>query len=134
VVDASDHDPEGQIAAVREVLEEIGATGVDEILVVNKTDIAEPHAVTRLLARHEGAVAVSAVTGEGIDDLLEAVADRLQGITTEISVTIPYVRGDVVSSLHDLGEVISESHDGEGTHMRVRLPKADADRFAVFAR
>ncbi len=134
VVDAADPDPEGQIAAVREVLAEIGATGVDEILVVNKTDIADAHAVARLLAHHDGAVAVSAVTGDGIDELLAVVSDRLQGITTEIALTIPYTRGDVVSSLHDLGEVLSESHDGEGTHLRVRLPKREADRFSVYVR
>ena len=66
VVDGSHPDPEGQIAAVREVLAEIGATQVPEIIVINKADAADPLVIARLRAREPHSVVVSARTGEGI--------------------------------------------------------------------
>ena len=133
VVDAADENPDSQIEAVRTVLREIGAGTLDELLIINKTDIADPTAVERLLALHEGSVAVSAVTGEGIDALLQVIADRLEGATVEMELVVPYDRGDVVSAIHEAGEVISEAHDADGTRLTVKLPKEDADRFSTYA-
>jgi 50S ribosomal subunit-associated GTPase HflX len=65
VVDGSHPDPEGQLAAVREVFAEIDATGVPELVVINKADIADPMVIARLLAREPHSVVVSAQTGEG---------------------------------------------------------------------
>src|SRR4051794_1482008 len=79
VVDGSAADPQGEIDAVRTVLVEIGADQVPELLVVNKLDRA-PDDVKRVVAAHPGAVAVSARTGEGIDALLQATADRLRAM------------------------------------------------------
>ena len=83
VVDASAADPEGQIDAVREVLAEIDAAAVPELLVFNKADLAGGDA-KRLVDDHPGSVAVSAVTGEGIDVFLRTLADRLRAITTVV--------------------------------------------------
>ncbi len=134
VVDADDPDPDGQIIAVRDVLNEIGAAEVPEILVFNKIDIAEPAVVQRLLTVYEGSVAVSAVTGEHIDDITAAIVDGLEAVTTTMNLLIPYDRGNLVAILHDAGEVLDEQHAEQGTEIKVRLPAATADRFANFRR
>jgi GTP-binding protein HflX len=134
VVDADDPDPDGQIIAVRDVLNEIGAAEVPEILVFNKIDIAEPAVVQRLLTVYEGSVAVSAVTGEHVDDITAAIVDGLEAVTTTMNLLIPYDRGNLVAILHDAGEVLDEQHAEQGTEIKVRLPAATADRFANFRR
>jgi GTP-binding protein HflX len=132
IVDAANPDPDGQIDAVRVVLRQIGAGTVDELLVVNKIDVADPVMVDRLMALHPGAVAVSAATGAGIERLLDAVAAMLEGATTLVDLVVPYDRGDVVARLHEMGDVVGEDHVAIGTRLRVRLPKLDADRFVDY--
>jgi GTP-binding protein HflX len=132
VVDASSVDTEDQIAAVHDVLEEIGAGAVPELLVVNKIDLASSRAVRELLDTHPGSVAVSATTGEGADALLDAIAARLRALVPIVELEVPYNRGDVVAALHREGEVLVEVHDSVGTRVRARLPQADVARFAEF--
>jgi GTP-binding protein HflX len=115
VVDGSDADPQGQIDAVRTVLNDIGAGGVPELLAVNKTDAADPATLAVLKTRHAGAVFVSAATGEGLDDLRAAIADRLPRPRVKVTATIPYSRGDLVDQLHKRGEVLSLDHTEAGT-------------------
>ncbi|MEX0846715.1 MAG: GTPase HflX [Ilumatobacteraceae bacterium] len=131
VVDSSAADPEGQIAAVREVLAEIEADRVPEMLVFNKADLV-PDEVKRLVADHEGSVAISAVTGEGIDDFLTTLGDRLRAITVPVELLIPYDRGDVLASVHREGEVISTSHEEGGVRVRARLADASAGRLSPY--
>jgi GTP-binding protein HflX len=131
VVDASAADPEGQIAAVRLVLTEIEADKVPELIVFNKADLV-PEAIDRLVADHEGSVAISAVTGEGIDDFLATLADRLRTIASPVELLIPYDRGDVLASVHREGEVVSSSHEDGGVRLRARLADASAGRLAEF--
>jgi GTP-binding protein HflX len=134
VVDASDPDPDGQIEAVRTVLAEIEAGDIPELIVFNKTDISEPNVVDRLVATHDGSVAVSALTGEGIDDLGTAIAEDLEKSTVTMRLLVPYDRGEVVAALHDAGNVLEEVHGEDGTALTVRLPGAVADGFGEFAR
>jgi GTP-binding protein HflX len=131
VVDASVDDPEGQIAAVHEVLAEIGADSVPELIVFNKADLAAD-AVGDLVADHEGSLAVSAVTGEGIDEFLSTLADRLRAISAPTELLIPYERGDVLASVHREGEVVSTSHEEDGIRVRARLDDASAGRLAEY--
>jgi GTP-binding protein HflX len=133
VVDGSHPDPEGQLAAVREVLGEIDALDVSELVIVNKADAADPDAVARLLRRESGAVAVSAWTGEGIDKLLDVLSERLPRPDVEVDVLVPYSRGDVVHRLHRQGEVLLEEHLGEGTRMRARVRSGLAAELTGFA-
>jgi GTPase len=130
IVDAAAPDPEGEINAVRRVLEEIGAGGVPELLAFNKADITAEG--KRLAARHEGSVIISAATGDGIDALLVAVGDRLRERSGVVELLIPYERGDVVAAVHREGEVLDEEHDGEGTRIRARFDDAGRARFAEF--
>jgi GTP-binding protein HflX len=133
VVDGSHPDPEGQLTAVREVLGEIDALNVPELVIVNKVDAAEPDVVARLLRREKAAIAVSAWSGEGIDELLDVLADRLPRPDVEVDVLVPYSRGDVVHRLHSHGEVLLEEHLGEGTRVRARVRPALAAELTGFA-
>jgi GTP-binding protein HflX len=134
VVDASDPDPDGQITAVREVLAEIEASDVPEILVFNKIDIAEPAVVRRLLTVYSGSVAASARTGANMDDVTNAIVGGLDAVTVTAGFLIPYDRGDLVALLHEAGEVLDERHAEHGTEITARLPAATADRMATYLR
>jgi len=131
IVDASAADPDGQIQAVREVLDEIGAASVPELLVFNKADLA-PLVAKQLVADHVGSVAVSAVTGEGIDDLLRILGDRLRALTRTIELAVPYERGDVIAAIHREGEVVSTRDEDGRLHVLARLSDASAGRLADF--
>jgi len=131
VVDASAPEPEAQIDAVRTVLAEIDADAVPELLVANKADRA-PVAAARLAGAHDGAVVVSALTGEGIDDLLRAVGDRLRGADRVVELVVPFDRGDVLAAVHREGEVVGESHGEGATLVQVVLDEAGRARFRQF--
>ena len=131
VVDASAVDPNGQIIAVREVLTEIGADKVPELLVINKSDL-DPDSAKRLVHEHRGAVAFSAVTGEGLNDLLLAIGDRMRALTTVIELLIPYDRGDIVATVHREGEVVSTSNEETAMRIRARLADASVGRLSEF--
>jgi GTP-binding protein HflX len=133
VVDGAHPDPEGQIEAVQVVLGEVGADPVRQILVVNKTDAADPAAVARLLRRDPEAVAVSARTGAGIEELRARIAADLPRPDVEVAVLLPFSRGDLVSRIHGDGEVLSEEHLGGGTRIRARVSRALASELAGFA-
>ncbi|PJF02053.1 GTPase HflX [Streptomyces carminius] len=121
VVDGSHPAPEEQLAAVREVIRDVGATDVPEIVVVNKADAADPLVLARLLRAEKGAVAVSARTGRGIGELLELIDEKLPRPGVELAALVPYTRGDLVSRAHAEGEVLSEEHTGGGTLLKARV-------------
>lgn len=131
VVDCAAPDPEGQINAVREVLGEIDALTVPELLVFNKVDVA-PEVAADLQARHQGSVALSAHTGEGIEQFLHVLGDRLRSITAVVELLVPYERGDVLASIHREGEVVSTFHDTDGVRVRARLADASVGRLSEF--
>ncbi|MDQ4008498.1 MAG: GTPase HflX [Actinomycetota bacterium] len=121
VVDGAHPDPEGQIAAVREVFAEIGADHVPELIVVNKADIADPLVVKRLQAREPHSVVVSARTGAGVEDVLAAIEADLPRPGVEVDALVPYNRGDLVNRIHEYGEVLDLEHTGDGTRVRARV-------------
>ncbi|GAA1100119.1 GTPase HflX [Nocardiopsis composta] len=133
VVDASDADPESQLAAVREVFAEIGAGDVPELVVLNKTDAADELAVKRLRTREPGAVEVSARTGAGIDDLVAAVAAALPELDREVRAVVPYHRGDLVSRVHQEGRVVAEEHTADGTSLHAWVPERLAGKLEEYA-
>ncbi|WP_061960389.1 GTPase HflX [Demequina flava] len=118
VVDASHPDPESQISAVREVLADVpGADDVKEVIVLNKSDAAEPETLMRLRGRREMTIEVSALTGEGIAELMALIARELPRPEVRIDLVVPYTRGDLVNEVHLHGEVLSEDHEAAGTHL-----------------
>ena len=96
---------------------------------INKVDVATPEAVGRLRALHPEAVAVSAVDGSGMEDLLAAVEEKVAPEMVEIHRLFPYDRGDIVAALHRVGEVLSEEHGADGVIVRARVPAAEAGQF-----
>ncbi len=133
MVDGSDADPLAQIAAVREVLGQIGAGKVPELVVVNKSDAADPIAAEGLLRRERNAVLVSARTGDGLAALLDELDLQLPRRDKEITVLVPYDRGDLISRAHQEGEVMTVSHGQNGTELTARVPPglaAELDRAA----
>ena len=129
VVDASAPDPQAQIDAVREILVEIDAGGVEELVAINKADLA-PVAAARTAAANPGAVVVSVATGENVDRLVEAVAAALRASDRVVSLRVPWARGDVLAAAHREGEVLDTTEDGECAVVRVVLDPTGRARFA----
>ena len=132
VVDASDPDPEGQIQAVREVLKDIGAGEVPELIVLNKADRASDTEIIALRANHPDAVVTSARTGQGIDELLAVIEERLPKPEVPVDVTLPYDRGDLVDRLHKEALIDSMEHNEHGTHVVARVRGDLADELAKY--
>ncbi|UED86979.1 GTPase HflX [Streptomyces profundus] len=121
VVDGSHPVPEEQLAAVREVINDVGAREVPEIVVINKADVADELTLQRLLRSERRAVAVSAHTGLGLDELLERIEAELPRPSVELEALVPYTQGALVSRVHSEGEVLSEEHTGDGTLLKARV-------------
>jgi len=121
VVDGSHPVPEEQLAAVREVIRDVGATGVPEIVVINKADAADPLVLQRLMRIEKRSIAVSARTGQGMDQLRALIDNELPRPSVEIEALVPYTHGKLVARAHTEGEVISEEHTPEGTLLKVRV-------------
>jgi GTP-binding protein HflX len=119
------------MAAVHEVLGEIGAAGVPELVVVNKADLA-PDEAKALAHGIEGAVLISARSGEGIDELLEVLGDRLRGSDRVVELVVPWSRGDVLAAIHREGEVVGQSDGEESATLQVVLDEVGRARFAEF--
>ncbi len=118
VVDGSHPDPFEQIRAVREVITEIGGADIPEIIAINKVDAADPDVVMEILRKEKNSFAFSARTGFGIDGLIRAIEKSLPHPNVEINALIPYDRGDLVSAVHERGEILSEEYVETGTQMR----------------
>ncbi|MCC9193919.1 GTPase HflX [Arthrobacter sp. zg-Y916] len=133
VVDASHPDPEGQIAAVRAVLADVDARRIPEIIVLNKADAADPFVLERLRQREPRTVVVSARTGEGIEELRQAISDGIPRPGIELDLLVPYQRGDVVSRLHSQdAEILSLDHEEGGTRLRVKVRDSLAPELEPF--
>ncbi len=115
VVDGSHPDPQEQIRAVREVITEIGGGEITEIIAINKADIAPPEKLMQLLREEPHSFAFSARTGFGIDTLVAAIEAALPRPKVEINTVIPFTRGDLVSAIHERGEIFSEEYLPQGT-------------------
>jgi GTP-binding protein HflX len=124
VVDASHQDPLGQIKAVRGVISEIGGEQIPEIIALNKADIADPEVIRLVMRAEPDAYPISVHTGLGISLLVKAIEASLPRPKIEVSVIIPYERGDLVNRVHEEGEILSENYLPEGTSIRARVDGA----------
>jgi GTP-binding protein HflX len=132
VVDGAHADPEEQVRAVREVLAEVGADKLAELLVINKVDAADEENLLRLKRIWPDAVLVSARTGQGMSELRTAIEARLPRPAVELSVLVPYERGDLVARVHERGEVLEVEHVDDGSLLRVRVSEMLAAELAPF--
>ncbi|TRZ88472.1 MAG: GTPase HflX [Streptomycetaceae bacterium] len=127
VVDGSHADPFEQIRAVREVIAEIGGSDIPEIIAINKVDVADAQVIMQILRQEPHSYAFSVRTGFGMEGLLHAIENTLPRLGIEIDVVIPYDRGDLISAIHERGEIISEEYVAEGTAIHARVDGALAE-------
>jgi GTP-binding protein HflX len=128
VVDGSHADPFEQIRAVRMVIDEIGGKDIPEIIAINKVDVADPNVVMEILRKEPNSYAFSVRTGFGIEGLLHAIENSLPRPSIEVTVVIPYDRGDLVHSIHEHGEIFSEDYLPEGTAIHAMVNGALAQQ------
>ena len=126
VVDGAGPEPLVHMETVREVLGEVGAGDVPELLAFNKLDLDRD--AKRLADRHPGSVAFSATTGEGLDELLLAIGDRIRAMSAIVELAVPWHRGDVIAQIHREGEVLVETTTEDGMRLRARLDDAAVSR------
>lgn len=134
VVDASHEHMQHQIEAVEQVLEEIGAGGLPMIVALNKCDrlpTGQEHTLPGIAATVR-CVPVSGLTGEGVDDLLQAISDALVAQFDSLDVVLPYDRGDLVAQFHQFGKIEQETFEDDGTHLRGYLPTNHSGPFKAF--
>lgn len=124
VVDASHPDPASQIQTVRDVLAEVDANNVQELVVFNKCDLVDQTQQLALRGMEPGSMLVSAATGEGIDELLAKIETLLPRPEILVRVLVPYSRGDLVSRIHSEGKVSVIDHREDGTYFET-LVKPD---------
>ncbi len=129
VIDASSPEFEGQIEAVCEVLDQIGAQSIPTIATFNKCDLLDAETLAGLKRRYPSAQFVSARTGEGIEGLVGAIAQAASAADTKLDVLIPYQRGDLVSLAHERCHIISESHGEAGTRLQLLVAPAFVSTF-----
>jgi GTP-binding protein HflX len=134
VADASQDEEElgEQLAAVDAVLGEIGAEALPRLLVLNKIDLSDDVHRRRLRNRYPAAVAISARTGEGLEDLRAAVAARFEGRFEPVELLVPHTEGALLAELYGLGSPIEREDEAEGVRVRAHLPAGLAERYAAY--
>ena len=132
VVDASHPDPAAQLATVRDVIGEVGARDIPEIVAFNKCDLADDDQRLLLRGMEPTGIFVSARTGEGIDELLARVAELLPAPEIEMTLLVPYDRGEIISRLHVQGRVLSTDYREEGTLVTAMVHPARVEELKPF--
>ncbi|MFN2617737.1 MAG: GTPase HflX [Thermoleophilaceae bacterium] len=121
------------LAAVEEVLAEIGAAERPRLLVLNKVDLLDDERRRELRFRHPRATQVSAETGEGLDELKVAIEGRFLSSLERMDLLLPYEEGGRLAELHELAGELEREDTAEGVKVRAQVPAAAARRFERFA-
>jgi GTPase len=135
VADASvpEADLHEMLAAVDDVLEEIGAADRARVLALNKIDLLDAERRRELSFRFPSAVQISGATGEGLDRLGEAIEARFLATLRPMELLLPYDEGGSLSELHDLAGELEREDTADGVRIRARVPAAVARRFERFS-
>jgi GTP-binding protein HflX len=129
VVDVSHPAWEDQIAAVVQTLDSLGIADAPTLMVMNKSDRQEGAACrAEVHLQYPDAAWVSALTGDGLDDLRYAIYDRLEGTRVLLNLEVPQSKGKLLSELYRIGEVLSTSYSGNDVLLEIKMSKQDADR------
>jgi GTP-binding protein HflX len=128
VVDGAHPDPAAQLATVRDVIGEVGARDLPEIVVFNKSDLVDEDQRLLLRGLEPSAVFASARTGEGIEELLARIAEALPHPDVELELLIPYDRGDLVAQAHARARVTESRYDERGTWLTVMATQRVAEQ------
>ena len=119
--------------AVDEVLEEIGAGEGPRLLVLNKADLLGADGRAEALLRHPDGVLVSALTGEGLDELRERVESAFEDTLAEVELLIPYSEGGRLHELHEIAGDLDRTDRDDGVLVRAKVPVAELHRFEDLA-
>ena len=135
VVDASVAEEElvAMTHAVEDVLHEIGADEIAQVLVLSKADLVDEERRLELEHRHQGSVLVSALTGEGIDALVGRIEEEFARTLQNVELLIPYEEGARLAELHEVTNEVEREETSEGVRVRARLPATVAARYERFA-
>lgn len=133
VVDASHPDPAGQLQTVRDVMGDVGARELPEIVVFNKADLISEDERLVLVGLEPHARFVSSRSGEGIEELRAAIDEALPKPAVEVHALIPYERGELVAAVHETGILISAEHGEQGTEIHAHVSERLAAEMAPFA-
>jgi GTP-binding protein HflX len=134
IVDASHPDPAGQIATVRDVIGEVGARDIPELIVFNKIDLVDDVQRMALRGLEPNSIAVSARSGEGIVELEQLIASLLPEPNVSVALVIPYNRGDLVSRMHMNSRITKLEYEDDGTHVEAMVSPEFAAELAAFNR
>ncbi len=132
VVDASSAVFGEQIEAVAEILEQIGAQSIPAILVFNKCDLLDQPRIHQIELHYPHALCISAETGTGVEDLVNAISRAASSADVPIEVVIPFQRGDLVSLAHRRCAIISETHEPDGTHLTMMAHRSFISAFEPY--
>ena len=132
VVDASHPDPASQIQTVRDVLTEVEATDIKELVVFNKSDLIDETQALALRGMEPGCLLVSAATGEGMEELLVRIETLLPRPELFVKVLVPYSRGDLVSRIHSEGKVAKLEHREDGTYVETLVKPGLASELETY--
>ncbi|MBC7440958.1 MAG: GTPase HflX [Ramlibacter sp.] len=132
VVDGSHPDPASQLSTVREVIGEVGAREIPEIVVFNKSDLISDGDRLVLRGLWPQGVFVSARSGEGIEELLAEISDLLPRPSIQLDLLVPYERGDLIALLHDQGQVLSTEYAETGTRVTALVTAEIQPQFAAY--
>ena len=133
VVDGSHPDPAGQLQTVRDVMGDVGARDIPEIIAFNKADLLSADDRLVLQGLEPKVHFVSSRTGEGIDELRHAVEEALPRPAVEVHAIVPYDRGGLVAAIHESGILLSSEHGETGTEIRAHVSERLAAELAPFA-
>ncbi len=115
--------------AVDEVLEEIGAGDKPRLLALNKADLLDPDERDEAALSHPDAVLVSAVDGEGLDDLRSRIEEAFEETLAEVELLVPYAEGARLHELHEVAGDLRRTDREDGVLVRARVPVAELHRF-----
>ena len=122
IIDAADPNAKRMYQTVTEVLDDIGAKDNPRLVVLNKTDKLDNNAEVLMLTREiPGSIPVSAVTGIGIDKIVETVRDASRGMTHELEMTIPHADGKTLHFLETRAVILQRDYTTDGAKLRVKL-------------
>ncbi|MGC9399147.1 MAG: GTPase HflX [Anaerolineae bacterium] len=133
VIDASHPYAWEQAQAVYKTLQQIEAADLPVIEALNKVDrFADPTAVGDRFPEPADRVAISALTGYGLEELKARIEEVLESEMVRVDALLPFERGDLVSLFHERGLIEEEEHLAEGTHIVGRLPSEFTAHFAPY--